>query len=144
MSLIEIASNAPEADCETSLRASYESRFDRAGRPLSGVCGDFMYWEMLDWSTLLICGDGEMDDFSYDAPPPWSRHEISSVIIAEGVQTIGAYAFSAEVTAIRGLELIVPSSLRKVGAFAFSETFVDVINFPDDVDVDPSAFFIGF
>lgn len=43
--------------------------FDKAGRPLSGICGDFMRWEMVDSHTIKVSGDGNMDNFTTTAPP---------------------------------------------------------------------------
>ena len=75
--------------------------YDAQGRPLSGVCGDFMTWRMMDTHTIVISGDGNMDDFTWDSPPPWMMHEITSVIIEEGVQRIGNHAFTSVQTNMR-------------------------------------------
>lgn len=47
------------------------THYDEKGYPLSGICGDFMKWEMLDSHTIKISGNGDMDDFTTMAPPLW-------------------------------------------------------------------------
>ncbi len=98
----------------------YTTHYDEKGRPLSGICGDFMKWEMVDSHTIKISGDGDMDDFTTTAPPPWQMHEITSVIIEEGIQSIGAHAFTSVHTNMRVANVIFPKSLRCISADAFS------------------------
>ena len=59
------------------------------------TCGDNLTWTLAD-GTLTISGTGEMTDYSYDGAPWYSkRSSITTVIIEEGVTSIGNYAFSA-------------------------------------------------
>ena len=57
------------------------THYDEKGHPLSGICGDFMKWEMLDSHTIKISGNGDMDDFTTMASPPWQMHEITLAMI---------------------------------------------------------------
>lgn len=100
------------------------TRYDENGYPLSGICGDFMKWEMLDSHTIKISGDGEMDAFTTMTPLPWQMHEITSVIIEEGIHSIGAHAFTSVHTNMRVANVIFPKSLRCISADAFSESEV--------------------
>ena len=119
---------------------AFEIRYDGSRRPLNGICGDVMRWELIDGERLIIDGDGEMDDYSSDSPPPWYQHEITSVEIREGVESVGKGAFSADITRIRSLTtLSIPSSLKKVGPYAFANTFLPSSQFPDSVAVDATA-----
>ncbi|MCD7808644.1 MAG: leucine-rich repeat protein [Erysipelotrichaceae bacterium] len=62
----------------------------------SGTCEDGLSWEIRG-STLTISGDGEMKDYS-NFSAPWNetneiRTSVTSVVIEEGVMSIGNYAF---------------------------------------------------
>lgn len=63
---------------------------------------------------------------------------ISSVVIPEGVVEIRNRAFM-DCTSLREVKL--PSSLRKIGAFAFSGTRVDTIELPYAVQLADDVFF---
>lgn len=83
----------------------------------SGTCGTNLTW-VYDNGTLTISGTGEMDDFKFSSRP-WGSHQyndIKTVIIDEGVTSIGSYAFSpcydlASVT--------IPSTVKRIGQYAF-------------------------
>ena len=62
----------------------------------SGTCGENVTWEFdVATRTLTISGEGGMDDFDYDDGGPWSTYKeiIKTVVIEEGVTSIGRYAF---------------------------------------------------
>lgn len=100
------------------------THYDEKGHPLSGICGDFMKWEMLDSHTIKISGNGDMDDFTTMASLPWQMHEITSVIIEEGIHSIGAHAFTSVHTNMLVANIIFPKSLRCISADAFLESEV--------------------
>lgn len=58
--------------------------------PTSGTTGECSW--SLDDTTLTISGEGAMEDYSAENPAPWGA-EITSVIIENGVTSIGAFAF---------------------------------------------------
>lgn len=89
-----------------------------------GKCGDNVFWT-LDDGTLTITGSGPMSDFSAASPGPWHNlyNSIKTVKIAEGVTTIGSYAFynldpyyPYAITSVT-----IPKSLVSVGTMAFSD-----------------------
>ena len=100
-------------------KEAYTINYDEQGRPLNGVCGDFMNWQMIDSGTIKITGDGDMDDFSSRVLPPWHEHEITSVIVGEGVKSIGKYAFSTVITNAHINKVKLPESLCHVPGSAF-------------------------
>lgn len=60
----------------------------------SGVCGENVTWEYdEETKTLSIGGTGAMEDFSKDAPARFGAIPYESVVIADTVTRIGAYAF---------------------------------------------------
>jgi len=60
----------------------------------AGTCGDNVTWTLDDAGTLTISGTGAMYDYDWD-DAPWhsNRYSVKKVVIADGVTTIGAYAF---------------------------------------------------
>ena len=70
---------------------------------------------------LSLSGSGAMEDYSAEAPAPWSAHmsKIATVSIADGITSIGANAFkgAAHLTSIR-----FPQSVTSIGASAFEDT----------------------
>lgn len=59
----------------------------------SGTCGDNVMWTLDDTGTLTISGTGEMDDYYLNTPWEQNKDLIKSVIIQDGVTSIGKYAF---------------------------------------------------
>ncbi len=89
------------------------------GPDASGSCGADLVWEYRSSNeTLKISGTGAMNTW-YDAKSvPWSGYsKITSVEIAEGVTTIGNYAFQ---NFIELSEVSLPMSLSQIGDYAFN------------------------
>jgi|GEM_PF-2415542 len=91
----------------------------------SGTCGDSLAWE-LDTATgvLNITGFGAMYNYSYDTAPWYIyRDYIKSVIIADGVKSIGKWAFGYS-TSNSGTDcyltsITIPGSVMSIGELAF-------------------------
>ena len=84
----------------------------------SGTCGENLTWELTDDGTLTISGTGAMDDYTRYRYAPWYayRSQIDSVMIGEGVTSIGAYAFCS----YTGLtSVIIPAGVTSIGEEAF-------------------------
>lgn len=85
----------------------------------SGSCGTNLTWTLYDNNELVISGTGEMADYySNNGNAPWYNYcgIIESVIINEGVTSVGACAFQ-NCTAVTLVEL--PDSLEYMGSNAF-------------------------
>lgn len=85
----------------------------------SGSCGTNLTWTLYDNNELVISGTGEMADYySNNGNAPWYNYRgiIESVIINEGVTSVGACAFQ-NCTAVTLVEL--PDSLEYMGSNAF-------------------------
>lgn len=86
----------------------------------SGTCGDNLTWELTADSVLTISGTGTMTNYSSKSSSraPWysNRSSIKSVVIEEGVTSIGNYAFNA----CSGLTSVtIPNSVTSIGNMAF-------------------------
>lgn len=92
----------------------------------SGKCGDDLSWTFnSDTGVLNIFGKGSMYDFygyanDDDSVPdkPWREHKgnIIAVVIGDGVESIGAYAFD---TCFNLKSVSFPNSLTSIGRNAF-------------------------
>ena len=83
---------------------------------VSGTCGENLTW-MLDGETLTISGTGDMTDYEGYEKVPWysSRNTIKKISIADGVTSIGNYAFYDT----RISSISIPNSITKIGNGAF-------------------------
>ena len=110
----------------------------------SGTCEDDLTWTLDDEGTLTISGTGAMTDFVARLDTPWyrNRSSIMSVVIEDGVTSIGKNAFGdcsclasvvipASVTSIGSVafeacsaltEITIPASVTTIGSFAFNLT----------------------
>ena len=85
----------------------------------SGSCGtNVTYTYVSSTSTLTIQGSGAMSDYSSNGAPWYSyREDIKTVVIKDGVTSIGGYAFS-NCTGLTSIEI--PNSVTSIGYHAFS------------------------
>ncbi|MBE6639496.1 MAG: leucine-rich repeat domain-containing protein [Ruminococcaceae bacterium] len=119
----------------------------------SGKCGDNLTWSFEN-GVLTISGTGEMYDYEYDmetgdATTPWMRwheertpfyDEIESVLIEDGVTSIGDWAFYK---CPRIESIAIPQSVTSIGARAFSHCSCNSIELPDSVTYIGTAAFRG-
>ena len=109
-----------------------------AAAEVSGTCGENVTW-VFDESTgtLTISGTGEME-YSVDLETS-QKETITSVIIEEGVTSIGDWAFHA-CCALSSVTL--PDSLISIGYHAFSHCYsLTSIDIPNSVrTIDNKAF----
>ena len=118
-------------------------------------CGDGLTWE-LNGGVLTISydgvGTGEMYDFGYeyDANPvnvaPWkeNKSEITTVVIGDGVKSIGNYAFNdlyENFTAVT-----IANSVERIGVFAFTNAkWITEITLPSSLKtIDRECFAANF
>lgn len=84
-----------------------------------GTCGSNLVWTLYENNELAISGTGTMDNYNtYRTYAPWYNYRsiIETVVIDEGLTTIGDYAFS-ECCLVESI--VFPSSINRIGTCAF-------------------------
>ena len=80
--------------------------------------GDNLTWTIDSDGLLTISGTGAMDEYSFPSDVPWHNigSSIKSVVIEDGVTSIGRYAFYY----CRNLtNITIPDSVKSIGDYAF-------------------------
>ena len=109
----------------------------------SGTCGangDNVTWKLGYNGTLTISGSGAMADYSRTDSPWWALGDsVNRVVIEEGVQNIGRYAFVGlyQITSVT-----IPESVISIGDYAFFDmTELRDISLPEGlISIGESAF----
>ena len=93
----------------------------------SGTCGIAMTWELSE-GVLELRGRADMWNFSAEARPGWyeARSIIDRIVIEEGIQLVGSYAFCD--LAVKRVEM--PWTVTHIGSYAFYGTKLTEIVFP--------------
>lgn len=93
--------------------------------------GDGLTWTLSDDGVLTISGEGAMTDYFIE-DPPWHdvRWSIKSVVIEEGVTSVGSRAF-LECVYLKSVTL--PEGLTHIDVEAFKDCGFEVISLPDSV-----------
>lgn len=88
------------------------------GYATSGTCGEKLEWSFAD-GVLTVTGSGPMTYWAKAANVPWMplMNQITSIVLPEGLTSIGSYAFWH----CTGLteKLVIPAAVTAVGANAF-------------------------
>ena len=109
----------------------------------SGTCGDNATWELTEDGVLTISGSGAMEDYNSFSDVPWSEYRwdnIVTVVVGEGITSIGDYAFH---TCSRLTSIEIPDSVTSIGDSAFDNCHrLTSIEIPNGVtSIEDSAFF---
>ena len=102
----------------------YPENFDTSGADAveevieQGTEGENLTWTLTDRGTLTISGSGAMRDFLSNDRPKWeeSGKSIATVVIEQGVTSIGNYAFYNSASL---LVISIPNSVKAIGNDAF-------------------------
>ena len=93
-----------------------------------GAAGSSLRWKLSDAGVLTISGTGAMKDYDGSNQAPWIYYEysIKSVIISDGVTSIGGTAFHG----CEALEsVVIPEGVTSIGdwAFAYCDALTSVV-----------------
>lgn len=106
----------------------------------SGTCGDNLTWTLNSNGTLIISGTGNMKN--YFAHAPWYSYSesLKSVIVQNGVTSIGNYAFKdcKNIT-----QITLSASVNSIGKEAFSGCNFETIELPTKITIIPEGLFMG-
>ena len=84
-----------------------------------GSCGESVIWKLSPDGVLTVSGTGAMTNYSVSNPAPWSEYasDIKSVIINNGITSVGDYAFKGLTNVT---ELYIDETVTVIGKYAFS------------------------
>ena len=112
----------------------------------SGECGadgDNLTWVLTSDGTLTISGNGKMKAYSSSSVAPWytMRTKVLSVVVEDGVTSIGSYAFYA---CLKLASVTLPEGIKSIGSYGFQNcTKLAEVTIPDGVTSIGSAAFYG-
>ena len=99
----------------------------------SGSCGDNLTWTIDYEGTLIISGKGDMYNWDYDGSPWFSnRKDIKTIIIENGIASIGDYAFWDCSSLTR---VTISDSVTSIGEWAFSDSGLTSITIPRSMTI---------
>ena len=100
---------------------------------INGTTDDGLSWDFTD-GVLTISGEGAMDDYATSTfgggkKSPWYAHRDSvfSIVVEEGVISLGTYAFSGNT---KCTSITLPASLENIAGYAFMNcsTVVNIVS----------------
>ena len=97
----------------------------------SGTCGENVNWTLTNDGTLTISGTGTMADYDSLNGAPWDDSLVKTVIIENGVTSIGQNAFRDCSSLTR---VTIPNGVTSIGAYAFEDcTSLTSVTIPGSV-----------
>ena len=120
--------------------ALYSSIVDSGTCGAEGNNGDNLTWTLDSEGVLTISGMGAMKDWNWNGSPWYKNKDIKSVMIEDGVTSIGYYAFKG-CSSLNSITL--PNSVTRIGDSAFYEcSSLSSIILPNSViSIGYSAFY---
>ena len=101
----------------------------------SGICGQEVTWAFdRENGVLTLEGEGRMYDYAAAECLPWYafREQITAAVVAEGVTSVGDFAFDGSAVA----QIALPWSLKWVGSRAFADCgALEELHFPGNAPV---------
>lgn len=99
----------------------------------SGTCGDNLTWTLDELGLLTISGTGVMYSYdnAYNYSPWYSYHGITTIVVENGVTSIGTAAFAD----CYATSVSLPEGLTAIGKYAFENcVFLENITIPETVN----------
>lgn len=102
----------------------------------NGTLEDSLVWEYRD-GTLTISGEGYMGRFSISENPPWYhlREEIQTIVVSEGVMSLGSWVFKEHSNVTK---VLLPATLEFISARVFEDCYKLV-----EIDIPNKVTYIG-
>ncbi len=98
------------------LLISFFTTLSLSSGAMGGKCGTGLTWQLDDSGNLVITGQGEMNDYSYD-DAPWRADLVYTVELSDGIRSIGRNAFAKT----RIVSITLPAGLENIGEGAFKD-----------------------
>jgi len=134
------AEEAEMSDVEINEEAG-DTPTESAETVAEGTCGKNLTWFLDAAGTMIISGEGEMDDYSNYTAMPWSSYQkqIQKLCFDDTVTYIGDCAFA---DCINLSEVILPEQLTSLGrdVFAFCKSLKNIV-LPSSLESVGSAVF---
>ncbi len=112
--------------------------------PISGLCGDNVTWSLNETTGVLtISGTGAMSSSScgQSVVSSSNQHKVVSVVIQQGVTSIGSEAFCG---CTNMTSILIPNSVTSIGSWAFENCRgLSNVTFPESVTQMGSSVFAG-
>lgn len=115
---------------------------DEIAPSYNGVCGTQAKWQYnIDEKKLTIFGTGEMYNYTAKEPAPWQKLDILSIVVDDGITSIGNYAFT-NCTWVGEIKL--PDTVVSIGDYSFKSCInLTYISLPDNITTIGSFAFDG-
>ena len=99
---------------------------------IGGTCGENLEWTLTEDGVLTISGTGTMTDYDLSSSTPWYayRYAVKTVILENGVTSIGDDAFS-QCSNLSSVNF--GNSVTDIGKFAFLGCGLTSVEIPDSV-----------
>lgn len=111
-----------------------------------GSCGDTLGYLLTDSGSLILTGSGAMTNYAYSYSAPWYNQcaSVTSIVLPEGLTSIGTYAFY-NFSALDSVSI--PAGVASIGSQAFSKcTALKEITFgqtvSDSLTIGENAFLL--
>ena len=124
----------PVEEQSTENPQSADENVDKSNE-FSGKCGENAQWTYdQETKELRISGSGAMSDYESNEDVPWKmwKRELESIVVEEGISTIGKNAFC---NCVELTEVSIPETMEKIETYAFyyCTKLIQVV-IPDNVE----------
>lgn len=112
-----------------------------AGEEAANGTESDLHWTLTKGGTLTISGNGSIPNYDQNSRPSWEeQHDVSirTIVISDGVTSIGDYAFYQS----NALSVYIPDSVNTIGTGAFYKSALMNVTIPGSVtDIGDDAFY---